>query len=139
MKHALFLLLLGALTLFTVVGCDTTPAPSAAAPAAAAPTGWLGTASAVHQVTVWLHEGTGWLLNKGQVSVTKVGDVRRASGSGDGHVADFQIAVTKGGNRFETTARDVPCDGDGIPTEQAVTRLREAVEDIKAKIKRLQK
>ena len=72
-------------------------------------------------------------------SASRLGDVRPAAGAGYDHVADFRIAVTKGGSSFETTARDVPCDTDGIPTEQAVTRLREAVEDIKAKIKRLQK
>ncbi len=101
---------------------------------------WLGIPSAVNQVIVLLHDGTGWLLNKSQVSVKKASEVRApASDTEDEEwTADFHITVQFGGETFETTAKDVPCDRDGIPTEAAVDRLRAAVEDIKAKMKRLQ-
>ncbi len=109
-----------------------TPLPSAVLPT----TPWMGIPSAINQVVVLLHESTGWLLNKSEVSIKKAGDVRTSAD--DQSVADFQIAVQFGGESFETTAKDVPCDRDGIPTEAAIDRLRTAVEDIKAKMKRLQ-
>jgi hypothetical protein len=84
-----------------------------------------------------VNEGTNWILNKGQVSIAKVGDVR-AGATAETFVADFSISVTNGTNSFETTAKGVPCDADGIPTEESITKLREAVEEIKAKIKKLQ-
>ena len=98
----------------------------------------MGIPSAVNSVIVFLHEGTGWLLNKSEVSVKKVGDVHESESTDNELVADFQITVEYGGESFETTAKDVPCDVDGIPTEEAVDRLRTAVEGIKAKMKRLQ-
>ncbi len=87
---------------------------------------WLGIPSAVNQVIVFLHDGTGWLLNKSQVSVKKSGDVRTTSSDSTELICDFQIAVQYGGESFETTATDIPCDKDGIPTEAAVDRLRSA-------------
>lgn len=97
----------------------------------------MGISSAVNQVVIAIHDGTGWLLNKSEVSVKKSGEVRAIDGQES--VADFQIAVRYGGESFETTAKDVPCDKDGIPTESSIDRIRTAVEDIKAKMKRLQK
>ena len=87
-----------------------------------------------------IHDGTGWLLNKSEVSVKKVGNIRPTNGNvtSESFLADYQIAVSYGGESFETTATDVPCDRDGIPTEASVERLRVAVEDIKQKMKRLQ-
>jgi hypothetical protein len=123
-------------TLFMGIGCDQ-PINPPANKVTPAPASWLGISSAVNQVIVCLHEGTGWLLNKSEVSVKKAGDVRSFNSSND-WVADYQISVRYGGETFETTAKDVPCDKDGIPTEAAVDRLRLAVEDIKAKMKRLQ-
>jgi hypothetical protein len=99
--------------------------------------GWFGIPSAVKLVIETVHEGTGWVLNKSEVSVALVGEPRPA-GDSDTFIADFRITVAHGPNSFETTAKDVPCDKDGIPTEESVTKLREAVEDIKVKIKRLQ-
>jgi hypothetical protein len=99
--------------------------------------GWLGIPSACKCVAELLNEGTNWVLNKNQVSVVKVGDVRPSSGTAS-FIADFKIGVTNGTNSFETVAKNVPCDKDGIPTEDSVTKLREAVREIKAKIKRLQ-
>lgn len=121
------------------LGCNKANAPQPANPVAemtisGAP--WLGIPSAVNQIVVLLHEGTGWLLNKSDVAVKKVSDVEAAAS--DTMQADFQITVRIGGETFETTAKDVPCDKDGIPTEAAVDRLRTAVEDIKTKLKRLQ-
>lgn len=98
---------------------------------------WLGIPSACKCVVEWVNDGTNWVLNKNQVSVAKIGEVRAVPGTGS-LVANFKIAVTNGTTSFETVAQDVPCDRDGIPTEDAVTKLREAVEEIKAKIKRLQ-
>jgi hypothetical protein len=99
--------------------------------------GWLGIPSACKSVVEWVNEGTNWVLNKNQVSIAKVGEVRPVA-STDTFIADFKIAVTNGTNSFETIAKEVSCDKDGIPTENSLTKLREAVEDIKAKIKRLQ-
>lgn len=127
------------LSLTCLAGCDngTAPTPSAKPVTSVPRSNWLGLPSAVNQVVHLLHEGTGWILNKSQVDVSKVGGVRKGA-KADSHLADFQVKVTKGDQSFETTIRDVPCDGDGIPTEEAVTKLREAVENIKAKIRRLQ-
>lgn len=116
-------------------GCDapvTNKAVSNPAP-------WMGIPSAVNQVIVSLHDGTGWLLNKSEVTVKKSGDVRFGETSEKECLADFLISVHVGGETFETTAKDVPCDKDGIPTEAAVDRLRTSVEDIKSKMKRLQR
>jgi hypothetical protein len=121
----------------TIVGCSnaTTPATGNTSSSSAP---WLGIPSAVNQVIVFLHDGTGWLLNKSEVTVKKSGDVRAVTDTSKEWVADFLISVEFGGEAFETTAKDVPCDTDGIPTEAAVDRLRTSVEDIKAKMKRLQ-
>ncbi len=77
------------------------------------------------------------MLDRNQVKVVKVSEVRSTHAI-DSFVAEFQITVNNGTNSFETIARDVACDTNGIPTEESVVKLREAVEDIKAKIKRLQ-
>ena len=134
--HLCRLLLIPGLLTYSA-GCDkpTTPASNGAAPAASP---WLGIPSAVNQVIVYLHDGTGWLLNKSEVTVKKSSEVRSVESTSKELVADFLIAVHFGGETFETTAKDVPCDNDGIPTEAAVDRLRASVEDIKEKMKRLQ-
>ncbi len=119
------------------LGCDK-PITPAAGSSASNPAPWLGIPSAVNQVIVLLHEGTGWLLNKSEVAVKKSSEVRASESNSKACVADFLISVHFGGETFETTAKDVPCDSDGIPTEAAVDRLRTSVEDIKAKMKRLQ-
>ena len=98
---------------------------------------WMGLSSAVNQVIVFMHDGTGWLLNKSEVAVKKVGDVRPLEDDGE-WTADYLISVRFGGETFETTAKDVPCDRDGIPSEASVERLRASVEEIKVKMKRLQ-
>ena len=116
-------------------GCDQPVANKAVTN----PAPWMGIPSAVNQVIVSLHDGTGWLLNKSEVTVKKTGDVRLGETSEKDCLADFLISVHVGGETFETTAKDVPCDKDGIPTEAAVDRLRTSVEDIKSKMKRLQK
>lgn len=131
-----FLLVFG-LCVFFVLGCDK-GASSPANNAAPAATPWLGIPSAINQVIVFLHEGTGWLLDKSEVKIKKLNDVRKVGAVSNELVADFSISVHFGDETFETTAKDVPCDNDGIPTEAAVDRLRIAVEDIKAKMKRLQ-
>lgn len=99
-------------------------------------TAWLGIPSACKTVIESINSGTDWVLNKNQVSVVKVSEVKELDGGAC--AADFKISVTDGTNSFETTAKAVPCDKDGIPTEKSVDKLRESVEDIKAKIKRLQ-
>ncbi|MCY2985704.1 MAG: hypothetical protein NTY15_18930 [Planctomycetota bacterium] len=116
-------------------GCDQPVANKAVSN----PAPWMGIPSAVNQVIVSLHDGTGWLLNKSEVAVKKSGEVRLVETSERECLADFLISVRFGGETFETTAKDVPCDKDGIPTEAAVDRLRTSVEDIKSKMKRLQK
>jgi hypothetical protein len=124
-------------SLAALVGCGAsngTATPSATP----APTGWLGIPSAINYIINGLHDGTGWLLNKSQVSIKKIGDIRPSNSESNGWEADFQIAVEYGNESFETTAKDIPCDQDGIPTEASIDRLRTSVEDIKAKMKRLQ-
>ena len=98
---------------------------------------WLGMASVVEDVVQLVNAGTNWVLNLKQVKVSKVSDVRKTGITGTA-VADFKIEVTNGTNTFDTVAKDVPCDNYGIPTEKSVDALKAAVEDIKAKIKRLQ-
>ena len=129
-----------ALTLMLLAGCKRAADSSGAVPSTdpgIVNSSWLGIPSAVNQVIVFLHEGTGWLLNKSEVSIKKSGAVRATKGS-DEWLTDYQIAVHLGSETFETVATDVPCDKDGIPTEAAVDRLRVAVEDIKTKMQRLQ-
>jgi hypothetical protein len=116
-------------------GCDQPVANKAVS----SPSPWMGIPSAVNQVIVCLHDGTGWLLNKSEVTVKKSGEVRLGETGEKECLADFLISVHFGGETFETTAKDVPCDKDGIPTEAAVDRLRTSVEDIKSKMKRLQR
>src|SRR5262245_40162138 len=70
--------------------------------------GWLGIPSACKCVAEWVNEGTNWVLNKNQVSIVKVGEVRLRSDTAS-FVADFKIGVTNGTNSFETVAKDVPC------------------------------
>lgn len=118
-------------------GCDK-PISTASNSAASSPAPWLGIPSAVNHVIVFLHDGTGWILNKSEVTVKKSSEVRSTDSTSKDCVADFSISVHFGGETFETTAKDVPCDNDGIPTEAAVDRLRKSVEDIKDKMKRLQ-
>ena len=101
------------------------------------PSTWLGMASVVKDVVQLVNAGTNWVLSKDQVSVSKVGDLRKTSITG-ATVADFKIVVTNGTNTFDTVAKNVPCDNYGIPTEKSVDALKAAVEDIKAKIKQLQ-
>lgn len=98
---------------------------------------WMGIPSVTKDVIEWINASTNWVLNKNQVSVSKVSDVRPGSDD-DSTVADFKIVVTNGLNTFDTVAKSVPCDANGIPTEESVDAIRTAVEDIKAKIRRLQ-
>ncbi len=72
----------------SVVGCDkaTTPVTTSAP---VSPTPWLGIPSAVNQVIVFLHDGTGWLLNKSEVSVKKSGDVRTVEPTSNERVLTF--------------------------------------------------
>jgi hypothetical protein len=97
----------------------------------------MGIPSVTKDVIEWINASTNWVLNKNQVSVSKVSDVRPSS-TADSGVADFKIVVTNGLNTFDTVAKDVPCDANGIPTEESVDVMRTAVEDIKSKIRRLQ-
>lgn len=117
-----------------VVGCDSQQPASPVN--VVAPSGkWLGIPSAVNQVITFVHESTGWLLNKSDVSIEMVDQIRPDAGN---FVADYRIAVKYGNESFETTAPNVPCDEMGIPTEESVVQLRDAVEKIKDKMKQLQ-
>ncbi|MFP6856155.1 MAG: hypothetical protein VCA73_02685 [Roseibacillus sp.] len=109
-------------------GCDSGPGDAAK--------NWLGLSSATEKVIELLHKGTGWVLGKNQVKIEKNGEIREVE---DGYRADFNITVTNGESTFSTTATGVPCDKNGVPTEESVDKLQEAVEDIKDKVKRLQK
>ena len=128
-------LVLGLLAGLAGCGNQTSPASNSLV---SSPAPWLGIPSAVNHVIVYLHDGTGWILNKSEVAVKKAGEVRSVESNSKERVADFLISVHFGGETFETTAKEVPCDNDGIPTEAAVERLRSSVEDIKRKMKRLQ-
>jgi hypothetical protein len=127
-KQLLPLLLLSA-ALIVSPGCDRDPATGKRTPKY-----WLGIPSAVETVIKVVHEGTGWIL--GKMNVTVVAEEVRSAGNG--FVADMKITVTNGDNTFSTTAKDVPCDARGIPTAASVDVLRGAAEDIKSKIKRIQ-
>jgi len=97
-------------------------------------TPWLGIPSAIATVVEVVHDATGRALGRNDVSV-EAGEVHAA---GAGFVADMKLTVSDGDNRFSTTAEDVPCDQDGIPTDESVDKIRQAAEEIKAKIKRFQ-
>lgn len=84
-----------------------------------------------------IHNGTGWLLDKDNLKIeNKV--VREDEGSPSNYVGDFHISVLHKENSFATTAKDVPCDKNGIPTEDALERLNEAIDEIKSEIRMLQ-
>ena len=110
-------------------GCDRDPATGKRAPKP-----WLGIPTALETVIEVVHEGTGWVLGKNDVSI-EAGEVRS---DGSGYVADMKITVANSDSTFSTTAKDVPCDAHGIPTEESVDEIRAAAEDIKSKIKRMQ-
>jgi len=135
-------LLSAVLLLCVALGCGSENVPSGAVKGGGGAGGsssslWMGIPSVTKDVIVWINAGTNWVLNKNQVSVSKVSDVRPGS-TEDSTVADFKIVVTNGLNTFDTVATDVPCDAKGIPTEESVDTIRTAVEDIKDKIRRLQ-
>lgn len=109
--------------------------PSCDSSAGEAVKSWVGISSATETIIELIHEGTGWALRKNQVEIERTGDV---IADGDGYKAQFEITVSNGDSTFSTTTSDVPCDKDGIPTEDSVTKLQEAVDDIKKKIKTLQ-
>ncbi len=136
MKSFTFLMLL---IVCVVGGCssetDSVAGSAGAESAVPISSGWLGIPSAVNKVIVMLHEGTGMLLNKSEVEIKKLGVVQPIA---DGWQAEFSIKVEYGGESFETTAPDVPCDELGIPTEASVERIRTAVEEIKDKMSRFQ-
>ena len=97
--------------------------------------GWLGIPSAVNEVVTMIHDGTGWLINKSDVSIELQGEIVENSGVFTG---DYRITVEYGNEKFETVASKVPCDEFGIPTEQSTEKLRGAVEKIKERMKRFQ-
>jgi hypothetical protein len=83
-----------------------------------------------------VHDFTGWLLNKDDVSVETV----ETTQSNDCFFAKVKITVTHGDNTFSTITQNVEYDADGIPTEEGTKRIQEAVERIKQQvIKKLQK
>jgi hypothetical protein len=83
----------------------------------------MGIPSVTKDVIEWINASTNWVLNKNQVSVSKVSDVRPGR-TADSGVADFKIVVTNGLNTFDTVAKDVPCDANGIPKGCPVRRKR---------------
>ena len=140
MQFAVAKLLVAVALVAAVWGCGNSGSTGSPLPSGPPSIGssWLGLPSAVNQIIIVLYEGTGWLLNKSEVSVKKVGDIRAREGRRPQFVADFRISVHLGDETFETTATDIPCDELGIPTEASIDQLREAVESIKTKMKRLQ-
>jgi hypothetical protein len=59
----------------------------------------------------------------------------RKEASGNAHISDFQITVNYRRTEFTSTSKDLPCSADGIPTEEGNRRIKEAVEEIKARIR----
>lgn len=85
---------------------------------------------------LFLHDVTGGLVSDNHVTLHKSSEVRSVDSTSEEHNADFLVSVHFGGETFDTTAIDVQCDKNGIPTEAAVAYLREAVNEIKTKRKR---
>jgi hypothetical protein len=83
-----------------------------------------------------LHEGTGWLLNKDDLKFECL-TVRSDEDSETGYAGDFKLNVTHKAISFTTTARDVPCDKDGIPSDEAFERLNGAIDGMKCEIRKL--
>jgi len=83
-----------------------------------------------------IHDGSGWMLGKMHIEITKVGESRKAE---DGsYVADFSIRVANSDETFTSEIKDVQCDELGVPTKVSQEKFDEAVTRIKEMLGRLQ-
>ena len=81
-----------------------------------------------------VHDGTGWMLGKAEVSFERYGSL----GDGNQKTANYRIYVTDGDESFETEVEGIACDEFGIPTEDSQLKLDEAVQKIKSMLAKLQ-
>lgn len=93
-------------------------------------------ASACQWTLESVHDGTGWLLGKAEVSIDQDGELRQ-SGEGE-FVADFIIKVKAGDETFSVTVKDVPCSEMAIPSDGSQEKFNTAVREIKAMLANLQ-
>ena len=114
------------------VGCGPAPAPvSVSVPV---PEKWVD--EIITHIVQWVEEGTGIDIERGDVKIESLGARKDASGSA--HISDFKITVNYRKTAFTSTPKDIPCSADGIPTEEGNRRIKEAVEEIKTRIRAAQ-
>lgn len=83
-----------------------------------------------------VHDGSGWLLGKNQVSIEQLGPMtHHPDGS---HTATYRVTVSRSTEKFAAEISAVPCDELGVPHESAQAKFAEAVDKIKAMLDRLQ-
>jgi hypothetical protein len=121
--------LVGAVCLLGPFGCGPGPAPvSASVPI---PEKWVD--EIITHIVQWVEEGTGIDIERGDVKIESLG--ARKDSSGTAHIGDFKITVTYRKTAFTSAPKDIPCSADGIPTEEGNRRIKDAVEEIKARIR----
>jgi hypothetical protein len=119
-------------------GCGGTDQP-AAGTAVASQSWWtvvLGQVRAATGGTLEVvHDGTGWMLGKNEVTIDQVGEFEMVQGT---RHATYRITVARADESFSSEIAGIECDELGIPTEQSQEKLNEAVTKIKTMLDRLQ-
>lgn len=85
------------------------------------------------RIVQWIEDGTGIDIEKGDVTIESLG--AKTDATGKAHISDFKVTVNYRQTKFTSTPRDVPCSTDGVPTEEGNQRIKESVEEIKARIR----
>lgn len=116
-------------------------APQNPGPPKKVPKGWayhfLSVAASAYQWTLeTIHDGTGWLLGKAEISIEQVGELRPV-GENE-FVADFAINVKTNNEAFSVLIKEVPCSEMAIPSADSQAKFNEAVGEIKAMLEKLQ-
>ena len=133
------LILVLAIFPLALAGCGGAEAtPAAEATAVASGSWWtavMGRVGAATGGTLELvHDGTGWLLGKNEVTIDQVGEFEVIEGRKH---ATYRVTVARADESFSSQIEAVECDDLGIPTEQSQAKMDEAVRKIKAMLDRL--
>lgn len=88
---------------------------------------------AISRIVAWMEDETGIEIEKGEVKIESLG-VRKEP-NGDTHISDFKITVNYRKTEFTSTPKNISCSADGIPTDEGNQRIKEAVDEIKRKIR----
>ncbi len=109
-------------------GCGATPQPVVLIKI---PEKWVD--EIITRIVEWVEDGTGIDIEKGDVKVQSLG--AKQATTGEAHIGDFKITVNYRRAEFTSTPKDIPCSTDGIPTEEGNQRIKDAVEEIKSRIR----